>query len=518
MPADLFPAALIRDVRLVPIGRGVDPPSDNSRGSIGPDVTSVRIRGGLVTEVVPGLRPTADEQVYDAEGRWAIPGLWDAHVHMAQWATTLGRLDLVATTGPDEVIARVRTHLDAHPEVVVVEGWGYRSATWATQPSVSALDSVTGDRPVVLISGDLHNGWLNSAALRALDVPQRDEALTEEDWFAVFTRLDQLPRAEAHGEQAMAEAVRQASSKGVVGIVDMELAPNYRDWPARFDAGITNLRVRGATYADRLGEVIDAGLSSGDAFSSGAGLLTMGPLKIISDGSLNTGTAYCCEPYAAAPGRTAERGQHNLTQAELEGLLRTAYDAGLQAAVHAIGDAAFTGALDAFEATGIAGSIEHAQLIAIHELPRMARLGIRASVQPAHLLDDRDATMQIWPDRADRCFALLSMVAAGVELHLGSDAPVSPLDPWLAMAAAVHRSADSREPWHPEQALTAAQALAASVDGQPTVSVGARGDIAIVDADPLSDVGGGSREIGGHLRQMTVNATFVGGRLTHREG
>ena len=139
-------------------------------------------------------------------------------------------------------------------------------------------------------------------------------------------------------------------------------------------------------------------------------------------------------------------------------------------AIHAIGDAALELAMDAFEATGARGSIEHAQLITTRELRRMARLGISASVQPAHLLDDRDTTIQIWPDRADRCFAFRSMLDQGVELRLGSDAPVAPLDPWLAMAAAVHRSADEREPWHPEQALTASEALAASTDGQATLA------------------------------------------------
>ena len=93
-------------------------------------------------------------------------------------------------------------------------------------------------------------------------------------------------------------------------------------------------------------------------------------------------------------------------------------------------------------------------------------------MQPAHLLDDRDVTEIVWPDRADRCFPLRWMVDDGVTLALGSDAPVSALDPWLAIAAAVHRSGDDREAWHPEQALTPREALAASVDGQGSVHAG----------------------------------------------
>ena len=143
----------------------------------------------------------------------------------------------------------------------------------------------------------------------------------------------------------------------------------------------------------------------------------------------------------------------------------------------------------------------------------MAGLGLVASVQPAHLLDDRDSTEALWPDRLDRCFALRSMAQAGIPLRLGSDAPVSPLDPWLAMSAAVHRSSDEREPWAPEQALTPREALLASTDGIETVSVGQPGDLVLVDDDPFA--AGPTDEQAARLREVRVQATFVGGRLTH---
>jgi predicted amidohydrolase YtcJ len=109
------------------------------------------------------------------------------------------------------------------------------------------------------------------------------------------------------------------------------------------------------------------------------------------------------------------------------------------------------------------------------------------------------------------------MVDAGIALMLGSDAPVSPLDPWLAMAAAVHRSGDQRSPWHQEQAITVAEALSASIDGQPTLGVGSRGDIALLDADPLAvpAEGEGSPAHAAYLRGMPVAATIVAGRVVH---
>ena len=242
----------------------------------------------------------------------------------------------------------------------------------------------------------------------------------------------------------------------------------------------------------------------------------MGPLKIISDGSLNTRTAYCCEPYVDEP---TSRGKLNVPPAELTDLLARATAHGLAVAVHAIGDAAVSAALDAFAATGARGSIEHAQLMARPDIARMGALGVTASVQPAHLLDDRDVTERCWPDRADRCFPLRSLLAAGVTLAMGSDAPVAPLDPWLAMAAAVHRSADERPAWHPQEAVTPAEALAASTFGAGTVGAGSRADLVLVDQDPLAPagdrVGGDSAAAAARLRHTRVSVTLVDGEVTY---
>jgi predicted amidohydrolase YtcJ len=236
----------------------------------------------------------------------------------------------------------------------------------------------------------------------------------------------------------------------------------------------------------------------------------MGPLKVISDGSLNTRSAWCEHPYADGSGS----GAPNQAPSELRELMTRATRHGLETAIHAIGDAACHDVLAAYEETGARGSLEHAQLMTREDVATMGRLGVRASVQPAHLLDDRDVTEMVWADRADRCFPFRWMLDDGVEMAFGSDAPVSPLDPWLAMAAAVHRSADERPPWHGEQGITPKQALAASVDGQGSVRAGARADLVLLDADPLDD-SGTTQEQAARLRAMPVAATWVAGRLVH---
>jgi predicted amidohydrolase YtcJ len=470
----------------------------------------VRVQDGRVIEVGRNLDHPAGIVEYDAEGRWLIPGLWDHHVHLGQWTQASERLDLTAVRSPEDALALVTTRLRERPDEPII-GWGHRSALWPRPVGPADLDAVTGDRPVVLISGDGHHAWVNTAALDTLALSRRDGVVEEAEWFDAYGRLGQLTSGASTSPAAYLRTMRAAAAMGVVGLTDFEFSVTLDDWSRRAES--LPLRVRVATYADTLDEFIGAGLRTGDSLPGCDERITMGPLKIISDGSLNTRTAWCCAPYADRD----VAGAPNLTAAELRALLARAKSNGLEVATHAIGDAAVHEALDAYAATGAAGSIEHAQLMLREDIPRLAQLGLRASVQPAHLLDDRDVTEACWPDRADRCFMFRDLVDAGVNLALGSDAPVSPLDPWLAMAAAVHRSADERPAWHGEQALTAREALACSVDGQTTVHAGAVADLALLEADPL--VAGDADEAAAtRLRTMRVAATWVGGRLVHEAG
>jgi len=144
--------------------------------------------------------------------------------------------------------------------------------------------------------------------------------------------------------------------------------------------------------------------------------------------------------------------------------------------------------------------------VAAADFPRFAALGVEASVQPEHAMDDRDIADKYWSGRTDRTFALRSLVDAGATLAFGSDAPVAPLDPWVTISAAVGRSRDGREPWHPEQRLTAAEALSFSV--RSSVAVGEIADLVVTELDPLETAAD-------ELRAMPVAATLLGGRFTH---
>ncbi len=504
-----MPRLLIRNARLVPLGAGEAAPVE---------LVDLAVVDGVVTAVGPHLdRPEGAGSVeeVDAEGRWAIPGLWDQHTHLAQWTLASARLDLAGARSPEDATRAVAERIAEHPGLPVI-GWGHRSASWDREVTVSELDAVSGDTAVVLISGDGHHAWLNTTALMHFAMPVRDSVVRETEWFAAYPRMATLVGNDGTSPEAYRRMLDTAAGLGIVGMVDFEFGASREEWSQRWTQGCDLLRIRWATYADTLDDVVAAGLRTGDPLA-GDPRLTMGPLKIISDGSLNTRTAWCCEPYADAHRLEYPSGQPNLSGAELRSLLARARAGGLEVATHAIGDAAVQEALAAYAETGARGSVEHAQMARRDDVRRMAELGIRASVQPAHLLDDRDLTDRIWGARAERCFAFRWMLDDGVELALGSDAPVSPLDPWLAIAAAVHRSADERDPWHGEQALTVREALAASVDGQPTLGVGSRGDVVLLDRDPLlTDLDpADTATLDGALRSMPVALTIVDGAVVH---
>lgn len=468
---------------------------------LGHDSTvDVSIHDGRITAV--GARDVRADEVLDLDGRWLMPGLWDHHVHFTQWAIVRRRLDLSgarsAQAAAQIVAARMVAEMEMNEPLI---GYGYRDSLWEDEATAAVLDVVAPHRPVVILSGDMHACWVNTAARDRYGLPDAG-VLREDDAFALQMRLEKA--APGDEDLAITEAAVAAASRGVVGIVDLEMAHNLAGWTERMTRGLHALRVHSGFYPAELDDRIDAGWRSGDEVPGTGGLLTIGPLKVITDGSLNTRTAYCHEVY---PGRDT-RGVLTVSPELCVTLLERAVAHGFEVAVHAIGDAAVTHALDAFQATGARGTIEHAQLVRDEDLARFRDLDVIASVQPAHLWDDRDATERIWPDRAHRAFPLAALRDAGARLLLGSDAPVAPLDPWLAVAAAVHRTADDREPWHPQHALTRAGALAASTT-ELEVRAGAAADLAVLDADPLTcDVD--------DLQRMPVAATITAGVFTHR--
>jgi len=389
----------------------------------------------------------------------------------------------------------------------VVRAQGYRSALWTEPPHKDLLERALPGVAVAVVSMDLHAVWLSPAALARLGLDHPTGVLREQEGFAAQRALSELEDP-AVLDGWVAEASAAAAARGITEVLDFEFADTAADWARRAAAGDPAVRVRAAVWEPWLDAAIDAGRRTGDPLPGPNGLVGTGPLKIIADGSLNTRTAFCHHRY---PDPGDAHGLLLVEPEELRALMAKGAAHGLHPAVHAIGDRATTVVLDAFDAVGGPGRVEHAQLVDPADLPRFARPGLVASVQPQHAVADRDVADRHWAPVAAHAFPYAALLAAGARLELGSDAPVSAPDPWAAIADAVTRTDDDRPPWHPQQAIPLPVALRAAAAGRGLPGVGEVADLVVVGADPL-------RTPATDLRQVPVLGTLRGGGWTHRAG
>lgn len=468
-------------------------------------LVDLTLADGLVTAVSAAGRDRPSGVVLEADGRWVIPGLWDHHVHMTPWSLRAQRTSLAGLTSPQAAAAALGA---VAPDAAGIRvGVGFRDGLWVDPPTLAVLDAATGGVPTYLVNADLHSVWLNSAALRREGLPLVDEGvLREEPAFRVAKALDEV--GDDRVDAAVGAAARAAAARGVVGVVDLDMAWNATAWRRRTAQGFDALRVRFGIYPADLPRALAEGLRSDDPVDGAGGLARVGGLKVITDGSLGTRTAACHHPY----GEVGTTGLLTVAADQLQDLLAAATAGGLRVHVHAIGDLAVTTALDAFAATGAVGSMEHAQLVAPGDLARFAELGVAASLQPTHAVDDRDLADREWSRTPSLRYPQRAFFDSGATVLFGSDAPVATLDPWVTIANAVARSDDARPGWHLEEAVTTAQALAASTEqgsrGSIRVAPGMVADLALCEADPLTS----SPAV---LRTMPIGATLLGGRLTH---
>lgn len=356
----------------------------------------------------------------------------------------------------------------------------------------------------------------------------------ELEWFDAYCKLDNAPGAAEETLELIRKAEADAARKGVVGIRDYEMAENVDTWTRRFSAaspppprdandsawtgidwdgsfthGIRGLRVEAGVYPERLEDAIEAGWKTGVELPGSDGLGHVGAMKMISDGSLNTRSAFCSMPYSDI--FPDFYGTLSYAPDQIETYFHVATCHGFAIACHAIGDEANTIVPNAAASTHAHGSIEHAQMLKPADIPRFAKLGLTASIQPQHAMDDRDVITRFWANPGGIPYAFKALHDAGVRLRMGSDAPVAPLDPWMAISAAVFGTESSdREPFQPEQCLDARTALAASTAvGRDRPEPGDPADLVLLDRDPYAV------STPEEMRAMPVAATMLAGRWTY---
>ncbi len=474
-------------------------------GGLAPEPLDIRVRDGRVVQCSAGLGPLDGEPVLDLGGRFVRHGLRDAHAHVVEWARSRRELDLSSAGSAHEAADLVAATDRAVPEDPVLRGGRFRDPDWADLPTAALLARAAPGRVIVLRSLDMHTAWLSPAALALCGLPDHPTGLLREH--EAWQALGRLP-APSHAEDdaAVGEAVAAAHTRGLTAVHDFSFEDPYASWRRRADrGGPPPLRVTAVVQPADLPDYVERGLASGD----GDDRLRVGPLKLFVDGALGARTARCLTPYSGG----TDRGLQLLDPDRLRAELATARAARFAVAVHAIGDEATRDALRALQGAGVRASVEHAQLLRRADLPLFASGGIAgsggilASLQPAHLLDDHALVDDLWRDSRSVPYAVRSLLDAGARVVLGSDAPVSPLDPWVGIAAAVHRTDGSIPPWRPQEAVTLEVALAAS--GARRVRVGERADLVVLDVPDPFALGPGD------LARVPVHATFVGGRCVH---
>ena len=483
-------------------------------GSPSGQLVDVLIDGGVITRVAATgeIASSPQHEEHALDGRVIHGGFWDEHVHMGLWSEYRKRVSLEQATSAREAaeLMAAGAHTAGGEELLI--GAGFRDGLWPDEKTAQLLDDHSAGRPWLLWSIDVHSCWLNSAAVRLLGVDHAlpTGVLRERDAFALADKLSNVDAGVR--DSWIAEAIAEANQRGVVGIVDFDFDDNHANWTRRRQGrNDWELRVEAAVYPDYFDQAIARGDSTGADIAPG---VRVGPLKVITDGSLNTRTAYCCEPYRGIPG--VEYGAMNYPTDELEGLMQRAKEVGFSPAFHAIGDEANRIVLDLFESVGLPGRIEHAQLLRKVDFSRFVSLGVTASVQPQHAVEDRDVADHYWSDRTDRVIALRSLLDAGAHLVFGSDAPVSQLHPLAQIAAAVTRTGDQRDAWEAQQRVTLAEAMHASA--RTSVAEGQPADLVVLGADPswLSQaLAGDPVRLGQAIRELPVELTIVEGRLTH---
>ncbi|MFB6934828.1 amidohydrolase [Streptomyces chartreusis] len=519
----------------------------------GRTATAVAVTGDRITAV--GREEVHDlagprTEVVDLAGRLLLPGFQDAHVHPVPAGLELTQCDLTGTRTADETLAAVRAYADAHPEREWITGGGWSMEAFeGGTPTKELLDSVVPDRPVYLPNRDHHGAWVNSRALALAGITrgtpdpadgriERDSSgepsgTLQEGAMQLVGRLTP-PATQADRVAALLHAQRHLHALGITAWQDALVGdflgmdnPAQAYLAAARDGSLT-ARVVGALWWDRErgSEQIPELAQRREALSHGRFRATS--VKLMLDGVAETGTAALVDPYLDKCGcATANRGTSFIDPEQLPKYVTELDALGFQCHFHALGDRAVRDALDAIEAARAANGpsdtrphLAHLQVIQPADVPRFARLGAIANIQPlwaAHEPQMDELTIPfLGPERASWQYPFGALLRSGARLAAGSDWPVSSPDPLHGVHVAVNRvtpDADEAQVFLPGERIGLAEALTAYTAGSAYVNhlddtgevrAGALADLVVLDRDPFD---GPTEEIA----RTRVARTFVGG-------
>jgi predicted amidohydrolase YtcJ len=428
-------------------------------------------------------------RVIDLKGKTVVPGMTDAHHHLAGVGFREMTLNLENTASLEDFLAKVKARVDQAKPGEWVTGRGWIETFWKPPvfPTRSQLDQAAPNNPVILTRADGHASVVNSAALKLAGVdkntpnPFGGEISKGSDGDPNGMLLDAAQGlVRSHIPSTTAEDAERAIILGVKR--DIELG-----WTQVQDAGGSYAEVElfKKLYGEgkiklRIYKAVHGPGPSATRLLAGSGAIvgefdhrfTVRTIKVVSDGALGSRGAALLEPYSDAPNTS---GFLTVKQEELAPMLKLALQNGIQVETHAIGDRANRFILDEYEKAFRAvppaqrkipdprWRVEHAQVVNPADIPRFAKLGVIPSMQPSHAIGDLHfAPSRVGLARLKGAYAWQSFIKSGAVIAGGSDAPVERGEPMIEFYAAVARKDQEGfqgEGWHPEEAVTREQAL-----------------------------------------------------------
>jgi predicted amidohydrolase YtcJ len=542
------PAALPRAADADLILRGGRIFSGNEAGTM---YRAIAVRGERIVAVDDAAEQIASRRtrVIDLRGRLVTAGMNDAHCHFGPGGLSLLEVDLRGATTLADIEQRVKAAAEAAApgEWILGHGWDQTRLPAAEVgangwPDLRVLDRASPDHPVYLMRVDGHVGWANTAALgRAGVVPWLPDppggrivrnsrgkltGILQETAARLVARKVPPPSREKRRRGILA-ALDVAARTGVTSVQTEASPADFEMYQALQREDRLTVRVYG--WVPLTIEAVRSFVALGERAPFGDRWLRRGLLKEYADGTLGSRTALLLEPYSDEP---TTRGLRRIPPEELDRLVATADAAGLQVAVHAIGDAANRMALDAVERarakngdSGIRHRIEHAQVLDASDVPRFARLGVVASMQPTHATSDlRWAEARLGKARAEEgAYAWRKLLGAGAHLAFGTDFAVEPLAPVEGLYSAATRR--SREPpfgpeggWIPSEKLTMAEAIRLYTVGSAYAEMQER-DKGTLEAGKLADLVVWDTDLFAVAPDEVLRAkpdlTLVGGRVVY---
>jgi predicted amidohydrolase YtcJ len=423
--------------------------------------------------------------VINGQGTTLLPGLIDAHGHVLDMGFEGVQIQLFGTTSLREAQGKILSFAKTHPDSPWLLGGGWNQVQWKIGrfPTAHELDAEVSDRPVVLDRVDGHAKWLNTKALQAAgitkDTPDPVGGRIEHgddgapSGVLVDKAMDLIdkvtpPPTDSERRAALRAALSHMNSVGLTSAGDAGVPAKtialYRELA---DQNLLTVRIY-AMIGD-VGEDFAALSKDGPLIAYGNDRLTVRSVKLFADGALGSRGAALLAPYSDKPD---QRGLLFMSNAEMQRKMETALRAGYQVNVHAIGDAANRQVLDGFEGAyknvggrQLRNRIEHAQVVALSDIPRFKQLDLIASMQPTHATSDMNmAETRIGPERLKGAYAWRTFLDQGTRIAGGSDFPVEADNPFFGLYSAITRMDHHGNPkggWHPEQAMTRVEAFRA---------------------------------------------------------